>query len=61
MRRYLLIGFLLWIGTAEAQRGSYFGVGASYYTTFAESYLYPSFRLAARSLSESCAGPSSPS
>ena len=45
MRWYLLIGFLLWIGTAEAQRGSYFGVGASYYTTFAESYLYPSFQI----------------
>lgn len=32
MGRYLLIGFLLWLGTAQAQRGPYFGFGVSYAT-----------------------------
>lgn len=48
MGRYLVIVFLICFGTAQAQRGSYFGVGVSYYATFAElssNYLYPSLQI----------------
>ena len=41
MRRYWLIGFLLLTGTAEAQRGSYFGFGVSYATYSGLSTNYP--------------------
>ncbi len=46
--RFCLLVVLICAGTAQAQRGSYFGFGVSYYATFAElstNYLYPSLQI----------------
>jgi len=46
--RFCLLIVLICAGTAQAQRGSYFGFGVSCYATFAElssNYLYPGLQI----------------
>lgn len=47
MGRYLLMVFLLCVGTAQAQRGSYFGFGVSYatFSGLSPNYPQPSFQI----------------